>query len=57
MGNTNITEFMEKKMHVIIYQTSRMKFPLIAVSKNRIDAKLEIKEKRKLREIALKQSN
>jgi|LakMenEpi03Aug12_release.lakeMendotaPanAssembly.Ray.scaffolds.fasta_scaffold4542813_1 hypothetical protein len=55
MGNTNITEFTEKKMHVIIYQTSRMKFPLIAVSKNRIDAKLEIKEKRKLREIALKQ--
>lgn len=57
MGNTNITEFTDKKHHVVIYQTSTMKYPLIAVSKNRIEAKLEIAEKKKLREVALNQLN
>lgn len=57
MGNTNITEFTDRKHHVIIYQTSTMKYPMIAVSKDRVLAKKEIKEKKLLRTIALKEIN
>lgn len=48
MPNANTDEYREGDYYVIIYQTSRMKSPLVAINVDRNMAKYEITEKKHL---------
>ena len=48
MPNANTDEYREGIFYVIIYQTSRMKSPLVAVTIDKNMAKFEITEKKHL---------
>jgi hypothetical protein len=41
-------EYRQDKFHVIVYQTNKMRYPLVAVNTDRNGAKFEITEKKYL---------